>query len=74
MMTRSSMVYSLLLDFHHSFTMTPVFFWASLFAMNLPLLMEVDVVEGLLVMISEVLGLARGRRLRWQMVMGIGKK
>ena len=32
------MVYSLLLDFHHSFAMTPAFFWASLFAMNPPLL------------------------------------
>ena len=31
MMTRSSMVCSLLLDFHYSFAMTPAFFWASLF-------------------------------------------
>ena len=39
------MVYSLLLDFHHSFAMTPVFFWVSLFAMNPALLMKVDTVE-----------------------------
>ena len=28
------MVYSLLLDFHHSFAMTPAFFYASLFAIS----------------------------------------
>ena len=45
MVTRSSMVYSLLLDFHHSFAMTPVFFYASLFAMNLALLMNEELAE-----------------------------
>ena len=38
MATRSSMVYSLLLDYHHSFAMTLPFFWAFIFAINLPLL------------------------------------
>ena len=32
--TRSSMVCSLLFDFHHSFSMTPIFFYASLFAIS----------------------------------------
>ena len=45
MVTRSSMVCSLLLDFHHSFAMTPAFFYASLFAMNLVLLMNEELAE-----------------------------
>ena len=45
-MTRSSMVCSLLLDFHHSFAMTPAFFWASLFALSPPWLVKVDMGEG----------------------------
>ena len=46
MVTRSSMVCSLLLDFHHSFAMTPAFFWAFFFAINLSLLKGVVTVEG----------------------------
>ena len=42
------MVYSLLLDFHHSFAMTTAFFWASLFAMNPALLMKADMVGGVI--------------------------
>ena len=38
MATRSSMVYSLLRDFHHSFAMIPPFFWASLLAITLSFL------------------------------------
>jgi len=39
------MVYSLLLNFHHSFAMAPAFFCASLFAMNLALLMNEELAE-----------------------------
>ena len=39
------MVYSLLLDFNHSFAMTPAFFYASLFTMNLALLMNEEMAE-----------------------------
>ena len=39
------MVYSLLLDFHHSFAMTPAFFYTLLFAMNLALLMNEELAE-----------------------------
>ena len=45
MVTRSSMVCSLLLDFHHSFAMTPAFFCASLFAMTLALLMNEEMAK-----------------------------
>ena len=45
MVMRSSMVCSLLLDFHHSFAMTRAFFYASLFAMNLALLMHEELAE-----------------------------
>ena len=44
MVMRSSMVCLLLLDFHHSFAMTPAFFCASLFAMTLALLVNGEMV------------------------------
>jgi hypothetical protein len=38
------MVYSLLFDFHHSFAMTPAFFYASLFAMTSAMLVNGEMV------------------------------
>jgi len=72
MVTRSSMVCSLLFDFHHSFAMTPAFFCASLFAMTLALLVNGEMAADGLVVILDVLGLVGERKTKAAVANGNG--